>query len=64
MVKTMDEIIEELYQTVLDKVSAWGYSDRYTILQELGRRITEESDNCLRLEYMISETDFAGISND
>lgn len=64
MCKTMEGTVEELYQTVLEKMDDWGYSDQYTMLMELSRRMAEEADNCLSLEYMIIETEFSGISDE
>lgn len=60
----MDAVIEELYQMILDKVSEFGYMDQYTMLTELSRRIGEDADTSLKLEYMINETEFAEISDE
>ena len=49
---------------ILDKVSEFGYMDQYTMLTELSRRIGEDADTSLKLEYMINETEFAEISDE
>ncbi len=60
----MDTVIEELYQTILDKASEFGYMDQYTMLTELSRRIGEDAETSLKLEYMMNETEFTGISDE
>lgn len=60
----MDTVIEELYQAIHDKVSAFGYIEQFEMLNELSRRLQEDACNSLKMEYMISETELDGINDE
>ena len=48
----MDETIEQIVKAAKDAVSGYGGDDQYMILEEVCRRLQEEGQNALMVEYM------------
>lgn len=53
----MDETIENIIEHAMDEVKHYGNCDRYTILDEVSRRLRMESENALKMEYFMEESD-------
>ncbi len=53
----MDETIENIIEHAMDEVKHYGNCDRYTILDEVSRRLRMESENALKMEYFMEEPD-------
>mgnify|MGYP003420292296 CR=1 FL=1 len=53
----MIEVIEDIYNYAAKKLEKFSDIDKYTALQELVRRLQEDADVHLRLEYMLIEED-------
>lgn len=53
----MDETIEKIIEYALDKVKHYGNCDKYTILDEVSRRLRLESESALKMEYFMEDTD-------
>ncbi len=54
----MDETIENIIEHALDEVKHYGNCDRYTILDEVSRRLRMESESALKMEYFMEDTDY------
>lgn len=51
----MDETIEKIVKATKEAVSGYGGDDQYMILEEVCRRLHEEGQNALMVEYMREE---------
>lgn len=48
----MEETVEEIVKTVMEKVKYYGNDDKSWILDEVSNRLMNESRECLKEEYL------------
>lgn len=53
----MDETVEKIIEHALAQVNHYGNCDKYTILDEVSRRLRLESESALKMEYFMEDTD-------
>lgn len=51
----MDETSDAIVEEAMAAVSGYGYVDRYEILSEVARRLTEAAEDSMKMEYLLNE---------